>query len=70
MSLNCLEAENFSISLDYYNYLKNISRSLLTFIKEYKSALIEYNKKILMILKNHKKKNRTNKKGNKTKKKY
>ena len=56
MSLNCLETENFSISLDYYNYLKNISQSLLTFIKEYKFASIEYNKKILMIQKNHKKK--------------
>ena len=54
MSLNCLKAENFSISYEYFNYLKITGRNILTFIKEYKSASINYNKKLKEIYNNYK----------------
>ena len=54
MSLNCLQTENFSISYEYFNYLKIAGRNILTFIKEYKSASINYNKKLKEIYNNYK----------------
>ena len=54
MSLNCLQTENFSISYEYFNYLKIAGRNILTFIKEYKSASINYNQKLKEIYNNYK----------------
>ena len=54
MSLNCLQRENFSISYEYFNYLKIAGRNILTFIKEYKSASINYNQKLKEIYNNYK----------------
>ena len=46
MSLNSLQVENFSVSLDYYNCLKNINDNLIIYLKDYRSASIKYNEKI------------------------
>ena len=46
MTLNSLQVENFSLSLDYYNSLKNINDNLIIYLKDYKSASIQYNQKI------------------------
>ena len=43
MPLNSLKVENFSLTLDYYNCLKNLSDNLLICLKDYKSASIQYN---------------------------
>ena len=43
MSLNSLEIENFSISLEFFDNLKLIMDELLIFIKEYKTATLNYN---------------------------
>ena len=43
MPLNSLQVENFSLTLDYYNCLKNLSDNLLICLKDYKSASIQYN---------------------------
>ena len=54
MSLNSLQIENFSISYDYFNCLKNSSNNILTFIKQYKTVSIDYKKKLEEIYKNFK----------------
>ena len=43
MPLNSLQVENFSLTLDYYNCLKNLSDNLLICLKDYQSASIQYN---------------------------
>ena len=42
MSLNSLEIENFTISLEFFTNLKIIMNELLNFIKEYKIATLKY----------------------------
>ena len=54
MSLNYVECENFSISLEYYNCLKTINNCIVNYIKEYKSATEEYYQKLNILNKNHK----------------
>ena len=46
MVLNSLQVENFSLSLEYYNSLKNINDNLIIYLKDYKTASIQYNEKI------------------------
>jgi hypothetical protein len=49
MSLNCLEIENFTLSLEYYNLLKKVNTHIITFTKEFRAVSIEYHKKLKAI---------------------
>ena len=46
MSFNCLEIENFTPSLEYYNILKNINEHIIIFTKSFKKASMEYKNKL------------------------
>ena len=46
MNLNSLQMENFSLTLDYYNVLKIASENVLTYLKNYKLASLQYSKKL------------------------
>ena len=54
MNLNSLQLENFLFSLDYYNILKSITENLLTYIKNYRLASIQYSDKLKELSKNYK----------------
>ena len=49
MSLNCLEIENFSVSLEFFDNLKILVDELLVFIKEFRLAMIKYNTRLIEI---------------------
>ena len=49
MNLNCLETENVTLSLNYYNSLKAISSAFLDYIKQYHFISVEYHQKLLLL---------------------
>ena len=49
MNLNCLEAENVTKSLEFFNSLKNISSAFLEYIKQYQFISVEYHQKLLLL---------------------
>ena len=49
MNLNCLETENVTKSLEYFNSLKNISSAFLEYIKQYQFISVEYHQKLLLL---------------------
>ena len=49
MNLNCLETENVTLSLNYYNSLKTISSAFLDYIKQYHFISVEYHQKLLLL---------------------
>ena len=53
MNLNCLETENVTKSLEYFNSLKNISSAFLEYIKQYQFISVEYHQKLLLLNTTH-----------------
>ena len=49
MNLNCLEIENVTLSLNYFNSLKEISSAFLDYIKQYHFVSVEYHQKLLLL---------------------
>ena len=49
MNLNCLGTENVSLSLEYFNFIKDISASFLDYIKQYHFISVEYHQKLLLL---------------------
>ena len=54
MNLNSFQVENFSISLEYYNFLKKIENCIIDYIQENKTASEEYYKRLFFINEIHK----------------
>ena len=49
MSIKCTEVDNYSISLDFYNSIRQVADDTLKYIKNFKSATFDYYKKLISI---------------------
>ena len=49
MNFVCSEVENMNISIEYYDFIKQMYENLTKYIKAYKSETNDYYKKILKI---------------------
>ena len=49
MNLNCFGIENVTLSLEYFNFIKNISSSFLDYVKQYDFISVEYHQKLLLL---------------------
>ena len=56
MNIKCSEWDNLSISLNYFNSIKQLSDDLIKYIKGYKQIIQDYNKKLISLQSNFKSK--------------